>query len=138
MTVQINPYLFFNGNCEEAFKLYEKALGGKIMAMLPHEGTPAEEHVPADWKKKIMHARMEIGGEAIMASDAPPERYVKPEGFSVSVTVKTKADAEKVFNTLADGGRVTMPLAATFWSVAFGMVTDRYGVPWMVNCEQSA
>ena len=136
--MQINPYLFFDGNCEEAFKHYEKALGGTIMAMLPHEGTPAEAHVPAEWKKKIMHARMEVGGEAIMASDAPPAHYHKPQGFSVSVTVKTKADAERVFNELAKGGTVTMPLAQTFWSVAFGMVTDRYGVPWMVNCEQSA
>lgn len=136
--MQINPYLLFDGNCEEAFRLYEKALGGKIVAMLPHEGTPAEQHVPAEWKKKIMHARMEIGGEAIMASDVPSKDYLKPQGFSVSVNVKTKEDAEKIFNTLAEGGKVTMPLAATFWSVAFGMVTDRYGVPWMVNCEQAS
>jgi PhnB protein len=136
--MQVNPYLYFNGDCEEAFKLYEKCFGGKIVGMLPHEGTPAAEHVPVEWQKKILHARLEIGGEAIMASDAPPGRYSKPQGFSVSVTVKTKADAEKIFNTLAEGGTVTMPLAATFWSVAFGMVTDKYGVPWMVNCEQSA
>jgi PhnB protein len=136
--MQINPYLFFDGNCEEAFRHYEKALGGTIMAMLPHEGTPAEQHAPPEWKKKILHARMELGGEAIMASDAPPGSYHKPQGFSVSVTVKTKADAEKVFNELANGGNVTLPLAPTFFSPAFGMVTDRYGVPWMVNCEQSA
>jgi PhnB protein len=143
MTMQINPYLFFDGNCEEAFKLYEKALGGKIVAMLPHEGTPAAEHTPAEWKKKILHARLEVGGEAIMGTDVPPASganlgYQRPQGFSVSVTVKTKADAEKVFNELANGGTVTMPLSPTFWSVAFGMVTDKYGVPWMVNCEQTA
>jgi len=136
--MQINPYLFFEGNCEEAFRHYEKALGGTIMAMLPHEGTPAEQHAPPEWKKKILHARMEVGSEAIMASDAPPGHYQKPQGFSVSVTVKTKADAESVFNELANGGTVTIPLAQTFFSPAFGMVTDRYGVPWMVNCEQTA
>lgn len=136
--MQINPYLHFDGRCEEAFKLYEKALGGKIVAMLPHEGTPAAEHVSADWRKKILHARLEVGGEAIMGTDVSPEQFSRPQGFSVSVTVKTKADAEKVFNELAKGGTVTLPLAATFWSVAFGMVTDRYGVPWMVNCEQAS
>lgn len=136
--MQIHSYLFFDGHCEEAFNLYEKALGGKIVAMLPHEGTPAAEHVPAEWKKKIMHARLEVGGEAIMGSDAPPKHFSKPQGFSVSVTVKTKADAEKVFNELAKGGSITMPLSPTFWSVAFGMVTDRFGVPWMVNCEQTS
>jgi PhnB protein len=135
--MQINPYLFFDGNCEEAFRHYEKALGGTIMAMLPHEGTPAEQHAPPEWKKKILHARLEVNGEAIMASDAPPGHYRKPQGFSVSVTVKTKADAERVFKELASGGTVTMPLAETFFSPAFGMVTDRYGVPWMVNCEQT-
>ena len=136
--MQINPYLLFNGNCEEAFKLYERALGGKIMAMLPHEGTPAEQHTSAEWKKKILHARLEVGGEAIMGTDEPAGHFSKPRGFSVSVTVKTKADAEKVFNELAKGGTVTLPLSATFFSVAFGMVTDKYGVPWMVNCEQAS
>jgi PhnB protein len=136
--MQINPHLNFEGTCEEAFRMYEKALGGKIVAMLPHEGTPAAEHVPAEWRRKILHARLEVGGEAIMGCDAPPQHFSRPQGFSVSVTVKTKADAEKVFNELANGGTVTMPLAPTFWSVAFGMVTDRYGVPWMVNCEQAS
>jgi PhnB protein len=135
--MQINPYLNFDGNCEEAFQLYEKALGRGSIAIIFPERAPAEQHGTAEWKKKIAHARMEIGGETIMASDVPPTRYVKPQGFSVAVTVKTKADAEKVFNELANGGTVRMPLAATFWSVAFGMVTDRYGVPWMVNCEQN-
>ncbi len=135
--MQINPYLNFEGKCEEAFKVYEKALGGKIVAMLPHEGTPAADHVAAEWKKKILHARLEVGGEAIMGTDVPPGHFVRPQGFSVSVTVKTKADAEKVFNELANGGTVTLPLTATFWSIAFGMVTDKYGVPWMVNCEQA-
>lgn len=136
--MQINPYLNFDGRCEEAFKLYEKALGGKIVAMLPHEGTPAAEHVQPEWKKKILHARLEVGGEAVMGTDVSPEQFAKPQGFSVSVTVKTKADAEKVFNELANGGTVTLPLQATFWSIAFGMVTDKYGVPWMVNCEQAS
>ncbi len=136
--MQINPHLNFDGRCEEAFKLYEKALGGKIVAMLPHEDTPAEQHTRAEWKKKILHARLEVGGEAIMGTDVSPEQFARPRGFSVSVTVKTKADAEKVFNELAKGGTVTLALSATFFSAAFGMVTDKYGVPWMVNCEQAA
>src|ERR1700686_3822950 len=82
--MQLNPYLFFNGQCEAAFKFYEKVLGGKIEAMMAHEGTPAAEHVPAEWRSKIMHARLIVGDQAVMGSDAPPGRYEEPKGFSVS------------------------------------------------------
>jgi len=133
--VKVNPYIFFNGNCEEAFKFYARITGGKIQGMMPHGGTPAESHVPAEWKTKIMHANMTIGETVLMGSDAPPGHYSKPQGFSVSLQVKTPAEGERIFNALADGGKVNMPFQKTFWSPGFGMVVDRYDIPWMINAE---
>jgi PhnB protein len=135
--MSVNPYIFFNGNCEEAFKFYARIAGGKIETMMPHAGTPAESHVPAEWKSKIMHARMTIAGSLLMASDAPPGHYNKPQGFSVSLQVKTPAEGERIFNALADGGKVNMPFQKTFWSPGFGMVVDRYDIPWMINCDEA-
>ena len=133
--MQLNPYLHFNGRCEEAFKLYEKVLGGKIEVMLPHEGTPAASHVPPEWKKKIMHARLNIGDQVLIASDAPPGHYHQPQGFTVSISIKDPAEAERIFKALADKGKITMPLDKTFWAQRFGMLVDQFGIPWMVNCE---
>lgn len=134
----MNPYLLFNGDCESAMKFYEKSLGGKVEAMFTHEGTPMEKMVPAEWRKKIIHARLKVGDKVLMASDCPPDRYVKPQGFSVNLDFNSPADAERVFNALAEDGSVQMPLQQTFWAARFGMVTDRFGTPWMVNCESAA
>jgi PhnB protein len=135
--MQINPYLFFNGNCEDAFKFYARVLGGKIEAMLPHEGSPAEGHVPAEWRKKIMHARLNVGGEVLMASDAPPGRSEGAmKGFSVSLNVDKAAEAERIFKALSEKGTVRMPLEKTFWAARFGMLVDQFGTPWMINCEK--
>jgi PhnB protein len=133
--VQLNPYLFFNGQCEEAFKFYADCLGGQIEAMMTHAGTPAEEQVPAEWREKIIHARLTVAGQVLMASDAPPEHYQKPQGFSVSLGISDPAEAERIFNALAESGTVQMPLQQTFWARSFGMCVDRFGVPWMINCE---
>lgn len=132
----INAYLLFDGQCEEAFKLYAKVLGGKIDAMMTHEGTPAAEGVPKEWLKKILHARMSFSGSILMASDAPPGRYQRPQGFSVNITASTPADAERIYNALTPGGTITMPLAETFWALKFGMFVDKFGTPWMINCER--
>ena len=134
--MQLNPYLFFDGQCEAAFKFYEQCLGGKIVAMLSHAGTPAEGQVPANWRDKIMHARMLVGDEALMGSDAPPEHYEQTKGFSVSLSIDDPAQAERVFNALAEKGTVKMPFQRTFWAVGFGMLVDRFGIPWMINCEK--
>ena len=136
--MQIQPYLFFNGNCEEAFKFYEKCFKGKIEAMMPHAGTPAEEHTPPEWANKIMHARLVVGDPVLLASDAPPAHYSAPQGFSAALQIKDPVEAERVFQTLAENGRVTMPFQQTFWALRFGMLVDRFGIPWMINCEQAA
>ena len=132
-----NPYLLFNGQCETAFKFYAQCLGGKIEMMLTHAGTPAETQVPAEWRDKILHARLTVGEDVLMGSDAPPGRYEAPKGFSVNLQVKDPAEAERVFHALAKDGAVQMPIQQTFWAARFGMVVDRFGIPWMVNCEQA-
>src|SRR5262245_37931141 len=136
--MQINPYLYFNGDCEAAFKFYAQCLGGKIEAMMPHAGTPAEGHVPAEWRSKILHARLTAGDAVLMASDAPPGHFAKPQGFSVSIQIKDPVEAERIFQALAEGGSVQMPFAETFWAVRFGMLMDRFGIPWMINCPKPA
>jgi len=134
--MQLNPYLFFNGQCEAAFKFYAELLGGKILAMMTHAGTPAENQVPPEWREKIIHARMVIGEQLLMGSDAPPGHFHQPQGFSVSLMVDRPEDAERIFHTLAENGTVKMPLQKTFWAIRFGMLVDRFGIPWMVNCEE--
>jgi len=135
--MQLNPYLTFNGNCEQAFKFYAEVLGGKIEMMRDHADSPMADQVPPEWRKKIMHARMTIGDKMLMGSDAPPDRYEKAQGFSVSLMANTPADAERMFKALSSGGTVQFPLQKTFWSEAFGVLVDRFGIPWMVSCEQA-
>lgn len=136
--MQLNPYLSFNGNCEEAFKFYERCLGGKIVAMITHAEAPMADKFPAEWQKKIMHARLVIGDQVLMGSDTPSEQYQVPQGFSVTVGPSTAEEAERIFHGLAEGGNVRMPIEKTFWAVRFGVLVDRFGIPWMVNCEQAA
>lgn len=133
--MQLNPYLTFHGNCEEAFKFYEQLLGGKIKAMMTHEGTPAEQQTPPEWRKKILHARMVLGDSVLMASDVPPSSDQKTGGFSLSLNLKDTVEGERIFNALSENGTVEMPFQQTFWAARFGMLTDRFGIPWMVNCE---
>jgi PhnB protein len=97
----LNPYLTFDGQCEAAFKFYEQCLGGKIKAMMA--GTPAEQHVPSEWRTKILHTRLKVGDEVLMGSDAPPERYEQPKGFSVSLQIKDPAREERII--LRIGGK---------------------------------
>ena len=135
--MELNPYLHFNGQCEAAFKFYERCLNGKIVAMMPHAGTPAEQHVPAEWRNKIIHARLAFGDQILMASDVPPDQYEKPKGFSVTVSVDDAGEAEKIFKDLAEGATVNMPIQETFWAQRFGMLVDKFGIPWMINCEKA-
>jgi PhnB protein len=136
--MQLNPYLLFNGQCEAAFKFYAEVLGGKIVAMITHAGTPAESQVPSEWRDKIMHARLVVDGKVLMGSDAPPGRYEEPKGFSVAIGVDKPEDAERIFHALAEKGTVRMPLQKTFWATRFGMLVDRFGIAWMINGEETA
>jgi PhnB protein len=133
--VKFNCFLLFDGNCEEAFNFYQKTLGGEIKAMMKRGGTPAAKGLPAEWLDKILHAVLEVGDTLLMASDAAPGHFSKPQGFAVNIAVKTIGEAERVYRAMAEGGVETMPIQPTFWSARFGMCTDRFGIPWMINCD---
>ena len=135
--MQMNPYLSFNGQCEAAFKFYEKCLSGKIVMMITNGGSPMADQVPADRRDKILHARLMVGDEVLMGSDAPPERYEQAKGFSVTLSVDDPGDAERIFRDLSQNGTVQMPIQKTFWAVRFGMLVDQFGIPWMINCEEA-
>lgn len=136
--MKMNPYLTFHGNCEEAFRFYAPILGGEIVAMMTHKDTPAEAHTPPEWHDKILHARLIFGDNVLMASDAPPGRGHPMQGFSVSLVIDDQNEAQRVYHALMEGGTATMPLQETFWAHLFGMFTDRFGTPWMINCEKAA
>ncbi|VVO96958.1 VOC family protein [Pseudomonas fluorescens] len=135
--MKINPYLIFNGNCKAAFTFYAQSLPGEIEAMMTFGETPAGEHVPKDLHNLIIHTRLVVGDQAIMGSDTTPDRPVDDmAGFSVSLNVDSIAEAERVFTALSEDGTVQMALEQTFWAARFGILVDRFGVSWMVNCEK--
>ena len=134
--MSMNAYLIFEGCCEDAFKFYEKVFGGKIEAIQTYGGTPAEEHVPPEWAQKIIHAKFVVGDGVLMGSDTPSGMFKPMQGMSVAYHVADPAEAERIFADLAEGGSVTMPIEETFWAQRFGMVVDRFGTPWMINCEK--
>ncbi len=130
----VQPYVFFDGKCEEALEFYKKALGAEVTMMMRFKESPEASPPgcgPTD-SNKIMHAQFRIGETVIMASDGRATGNPKFEGFALSITVKTEAEADKAFNALATGGKVEMPLGKTFFSARFGMVADKFGVFWMV------
>jgi PhnB protein len=134
--MQINAYLQFNGQCEAAFKFYAQCLGGKVLLLMTYGEAPMAEKIPPDWRGKIMHARLDVQGQVVMGSDVAPDRFEAPKGCSMSIGVDDPAEAERVFAALAEKGTVGMPLQPTFWAERFGVVVDRFGIPWMVNCER--
>lgn len=131
----MNPYLSFKGDCEAAFTFYEQCLGGQPGPLFRYGGTSLAGQVPADWSDKVMHGSVTIGGQLLQGADVAPEQYEAPKGFSLSLQIKDVADAERIFGALASEGRIVMPLEETFWAARFGMVVDRFGVPWLINCE---
>jgi PhnB protein len=137
--MQIEPYLTFNGNCEQALEFYAQCLGGKVQFMQRYGGSPMDNaELPAEWKNKVMHATVDAEGQRFMGSDAMPgQPFAGYSGISMSLNIpKDSARAKRVFEALAAGGQVQMPFGKTFWAEGgFGMLTDRFGVPWMVNCE---
>jgi PhnB protein len=133
--MQLNPYLSFNGQCEEAFQFYEQVLGGKNRTKFTYAGTPMEKDVPPEWRGRIIHSQLEVGGTLLMGADAPPGQGSAPRGFSVNISVDDTKEGERIFQALADNGTVHMPFQETFWAAGFGMLVDRFGIPWMINCS---
>ena len=135
-TMKINAYLHFDGRCEAAFKFYEQCLGGKIVFKMTYGESPMADQSPPGWRDKIMHASLLVKDQVLMGSDAPPDRYDAPKGFSMSLNFTDAAEAERIFNALLEKGTVVMPLQTTFWAERFGMLSDQFGIPWMINCEK--
>ncbi|HJW47014.1 MAG TPA: VOC family protein [Lysobacter sp.] len=132
--MQLNPYLTFNGNCEEAFNFYAKCLRGELALVQRFGDTPGCEGMPASHRDKIMHVRLQLGDQVLMASDNHPDHpFEGIKGCSIALSVDQADEADRIFNELAQGGVVAMPMQETFWAKRFGMVNDRFGVPWMIN-----
>ena len=138
MAKDLVTYLSFDGQCEAAFKHYEKVLGGEMLRMVRYADAPPGSGVPQkpETAQRIMHARLQVGERFLMGGDAPPQYASKPQGFSVSIQLDDPAEAERIFRELGEGGTVRMPIAETFFARRFGMLVDRFGTPWMVNCEK--
>src|ERR1700722_2582546 len=136
--MQLNSYLMFNGQCAAAFKFYERCLSGKIQMMMTYAESPMPGQVTPESRDKIMHVTMAVGDGVLMGSDAPPERYEKPQGFFVNIGMEDPADSERLFQALSENGTVRMPLQKTFLAARFGMLVDQFGTPWMINCRQPA
>jgi PhnB protein len=135
--VKVQPYVFFDGRCEEAIEFYKKTLGAEVTFMMRFKDNPeGEAHYTPGTGEKIMHAFFSLGGTGIMASDGLAKGNPKFEGISLSISAKNVAEAERLFAALSDGGKVTQPLIEAFFSPRFGMVTDRFGLGWMVVVEQ--
>ena len=136
--MQVQPYLFFDGRCEEAIEYYKHVLGAEVMMLMRYKDSPepaATGKVPPGSGNKVMHASLRIGESVIMLSDGFCQGKPSFQGYSLSLSVRTEAEARRLFGALEDGGRVQMPLAKTFFSPLFGMVNDRFGVGWMVVVE---
>lgn len=131
--MSFSPYLFFSGNCAEAFRRYEEIFGGEVNVMTFADVPDGTETMPGATPDQVMHASLKLGDSFLMGSDDPTGTGGPKSGVAVAFTAPDAGDAKRVFDALGDGGEVTMPFSATFWSKGFGMCTDRFGVPWMVD-----
>jgi PhnB protein len=134
-SLQVTPCLSFKGDCEAAFQFYAQCLGGEVGTLFRFGGSPMSSQAPEDWQDKVMHGGVTIGQLELMGADVAPAGYEAPKGFSLSIQIKSVAEAERIFGELGRDGNVVMPLEKTFWAERFGMVVDRFGIPWLINCE---
>jgi PhnB protein len=130
--MHVQPYLFFEGRCEEALEFYRRALGAEVEMLMRFKDSPDPGACPAGAQDKVMHASFRIGDSTVMASDGRCQGQPSFQGIALSLTAADDAEAERLFGALAEGGQVQVPLAKTFFSSRFGMLSDRFGVPWMV------
>ena len=132
--MRLNSHLQFNGQCAEAFTFYAECLSGKIGMMLTYADTPMAADVPPGFRCKIVHATLSIGDQILQGADTTPDRYQRPAGMSLSLDVKDPVEADRIFRALSEKATIQMPIQETFWAQRFGMLTDQFGVPWMINC----
>jgi PhnB protein len=134
--VKLNTYLNYGGNCRQAFEFYAKHLGGKITMLMTHGESPERDEVPDDWKDAVLHARIVLGGTALLAADVPPDRFQPMRSAYLSLTLDSAEEAERVYALLADGGQIFMPMEETFFALRFAMLRDRFGTSWMLMYER--
>ena len=130
--MQLHTYLNYGGNCEEAFRFYEQHLGGKITFLMRHGEQPGLGNVPQDWKGKVLHARMNLGGTELLGADIPAERFQPIRSAYLSLTVASIGEAERIYALLSDGGQIFMPMEETFFANRFAMLRDKFGTSWML------
>lgn len=135
--MKIQPYLNFNGQCEEAFRLYATALSGKILYQHTYANSPMAAEAGPEWANKIMHITLQAGGQMLLGCDAPPPHFHKAQGLRVCLDFADVAEAERVYTALSEGGHVGMALQETFWAKRFAMFEDRFGTPWMINVSKA-
>lgn len=136
--MQISPHLCFDGQCRAAFLAYQQILGGTIQTMLTYGESPASGQIESRWHDRILHASLQFGDVELTGVDLLPGDYRQPQGFFVTLTVESAARAQQVFAALADGGVVRLPFQPTFWSPGFGVVVDRFAIPWEINSAAPA
>jgi PhnB protein len=136
MRIEPRISLLFNGECAAAFALYAQCLGGTLTFRLTWGDSPMADQAPPEWRDKLLHATLNLGGTTISGGDVLPGQYECPQGFQLQLNLEDAAAAERIFTQLADGGQVTVPLQQTFWAQRFGSVVDRFGIPWAVNCGE--
>lgn len=135
----LDAYLFFDGTCAEAMRFYEKALGAKLEAIMTYGDSPVSDEAPPQGMDRIMHARLIVDGRALLASDTPAgQPHAAMQGFALAINYPSVDEGRRAFDALSAGGKVTMPMQQTFWAEAFGMCTDKFGTPWMVNVDAPA
>ena len=133
----VNPYLFFDGNCKQAFAFYEKAINARVEDIMTWGEGPMADDASPEMRERVMHGSFLLGDERVMASDEMPADAYKPiNGIRVVINADSPEDAERFFANLSEGGKVDMPMEETFWAKRFGMLTDQFGVPWMINCDK--
>ena len=135
--MRFNAHLSFNGQCEEAFQLYKQCLGGEITLMLTYGNSPTASSFPG-LEDKISHTTFKLNDQVLTGGDVPPGSYEKPQGFAIQLNIDNPNEAEQIFNTLSEGGTIQLPLQQTFWAERYGMVTDRFGTPWEINCGKAS
>jgi PhnB protein len=135
--MKLNPYLGFDGRCREAFEFYAKALGGHIVFIQTIGESPMAAQSPPDTHNRVMHVSLQVGDAVLQGGDAPPGQFAPPAGFCVALHYDEVGEGERVFNALAEGGKIQMPFQPAYWAKGFGMCIDRFGTPWLVNAAQT-
>lgn len=136
--MSLNTHLAFDGQCETAFRFYERALDAQLTFLIKYGESPMSSEVPSGFGDKVLHATLTLGAQRLTGADQPSNQYETPRGFALTLNPSDPAEADRLFAALSENAQVTLPIRETFWALRFGMLTDQFGIPWMINCEKAA